>query len=75
MAGSKPIGSHFGVGAPPILVYGVGMFTGGTIWILSHGHVSTIECRMSNGELRRIFVYDLPSWETMFYPRLPKDIK
>ena len=33
---------HFGVGAPlilePILV-GIGMFTGGTIWILTHGQV------------------------------------
>ena len=37
---SKPIGSHFGLGAQilePILV-GVGMFTGGTILILTHGH-------------------------------------
>ena len=42
--GSKPImGSHFGVGAPPILepiLAGIGMFTGGTIWILTHGQVS-----------------------------------
>ena len=33
---------HFGVGAAPILVeilVGIGMFTGGTIWILSHGHI------------------------------------
>ena len=32
---------HFGVGAPPILepiLVGIGMFTGGTIWILTHGH-------------------------------------
>ena len=31
--GSKPKGSHFGVGAPPILeliLVGIGMFTGGT---------------------------------------------
>ena len=30
---------HFGVGAPPILepIVGIGMFTGGTIWILTHG--------------------------------------
>ena len=31
--GSKPMGSHFGVGAPPILepiLVGIGMFTGGT---------------------------------------------
>ena len=30
---------HFGVGAPPILepiLVGIGMFTGGTIWILTH---------------------------------------
>ena len=32
---------HFGVGAPPILepIVGVGMFTGGTIWILTHSHL------------------------------------
>ena len=31
--GSKPMGSHFGVGAPPIFVYisgWIGMFTGGS---------------------------------------------
>ena len=35
---------HFGVGAPPILkpiLVGIGMFTGGTIWILTHGHMET----------------------------------
>ena len=40
--GSKPMGSHFGVGAPPTLVgilVGIGMFTGGTIWILTHGQI------------------------------------
>ena len=34
---------HFGVGAPPILephLVGIGMFTGGTIWLLTHGHMS-----------------------------------
>ena len=34
---------HFGVGAPPILAYfsgWIGMFTGGTIWVLIHGHMS-----------------------------------
>ena len=33
---SKRRGSHFGVGAPPILepiLVGIGMFTGGTIWV------------------------------------------
>ena len=38
--GSKPIGSHFGVGAPPILVgilVGIWMFTG-RYGILTHGH-------------------------------------
>ena len=32
-------------GAPPILepiLVGIGMFTGGTIWILTHGHISLI---------------------------------
>ena len=31
----------FGVGTPPLLVVlvRIGMFTGGTIWILTHGHV------------------------------------
>ena len=35
--------SHFGAGAPPILdpiVVGIGMFTGGTMWILTHGHLA-----------------------------------
>ena len=33
---------HFGVGAPPTLepiFVRVGMFTGGTIWLLTHGHL------------------------------------
>ena len=37
--GSTPTGSHFGVGAPPSLepiLVGMGMFTGGTIWVLTH---------------------------------------
>ena len=41
--GSKPMGSHFGVGAPPILVpilVGIGMFTGVTIFLLIHGHTT-----------------------------------
>ena len=38
------LGSHFGwqVNSPPILgpnLVGIGMFTGGTIWILTHGQV------------------------------------
>ena len=46
---SKPMGSHFGVGAPPILepiLVGIGMFAGGTeFWILTHGHISsTLQC-------------------------------
>ena len=35
------MGSHFGAGAPTILVeilVGIGMLTGGPIWILTHGH-------------------------------------
>ena len=35
---------HFGVGAgaPPILVLvEIGMFTGGTIWVLTHGHLDS----------------------------------
>ena len=34
---------HFEVGAPPILVgilARIGMFTGGTIWVLTHGHIA-----------------------------------
>ena len=33
---------HFGIGARPSAVYlvGIGMFTGGTIWLLTHGHIS-----------------------------------
>ena len=33
---------HLGVGVPPIFVYfsgWIGMFTGGTIWLLTHGHL------------------------------------
>ena len=39
------VGHHFGVGAPPILesiLVGIGMFTGGTIWILTHGHIVSL---------------------------------
>ena len=34
------MGSYFGAGAPPNLLYfgGDGMFTGGTIWLWTHGH-------------------------------------
>ena len=42
------LGSHFGVGEfttqilEPIVVVGLNrMFTGGTIWILTHGHIET----------------------------------
>ena len=34
------LGSHFGAGAPPVLepiLLGIGMFTEGTIWILTRG--------------------------------------
>ena len=36
---------YFGVGAPPIvepILVGIEMFTGGTIWILTHGHLSAV---------------------------------
>ena len=36
------MGSRFGVGAPPILepiLVGIGRFTGGTIWTLTHDHL------------------------------------
>ena len=39
---------HFGVGAPPMLVYlsgDFGMFTGGTIWILTHGQIGSVTRR------------------------------
>ena len=45
LCGSKPMGSHFGVGAPPILepiFVGIGMCTGGASWILTHGRVSNV---------------------------------
>ena len=48
---SKPMGSHFGVfGAPPILepmLVGIGMFTGGMIWLLTHGHVQSTADNMA----------------------------
>ena len=34
---------HFGMGAPPILepiLVGIGMFTGDTIWVLTHGYIA-----------------------------------
>ena len=40
--GSKTMGYHFGVGAPPILepiLVGIGMFTRATIWLLTHGQL------------------------------------
>ena len=37
--GSKPMGPHFGVGAPPVsILVGIGMFTG--YGLLTHGHMS-----------------------------------
>ena len=46
VGGSEPLGSHVGVGeftthfGLPILVVGLGdVKTGGTIWLLTHGHV------------------------------------
>ena len=45
MAGSKPLGSHFGVGAPPILVYFSGDWD--VHWgdgLLTHGQMSVIFC-------------------------------
>ena len=38
----KTIGTILGVGAPPLLGFvlvGIGMFTGGTIWFLTHGQL------------------------------------
>ena len=37
---------HLGVGAPPILepiLLGIGMFTGGMIWTLTHGHIILLD--------------------------------
>ena len=49
-SGSKPMGSHFGVGALPILeiiLVGIGMFTGGTLWVLTHGQMDAIfQCNL-----------------------------
>ena len=75
--GSKPMGSHFGVGefatilepilvtnstilgvcAPPILIYfsgWIGMFIRGTIWLLSHGHVSFRASLRSSSRFRSV---------------------
>ena len=48
--GSTPIGSHFGVGefTTHFRTYfsgWIGMFTGGTIWVLTHGHLSEVRSR------------------------------
>ena len=51
--GSKPM-VPFGVGAPPILepiLVGTGMFTGGRIWILTHGHIRLSECERRGANL------------------------
>ena len=37
---------HFGLGAPPILeptLVGIGMFAGGTIWLLTNGHIGVLQ--------------------------------
>ena len=54
---SKPMGSHFGVAAPPILepiLVGIGMFTGGTIWILTHGHFEGTHWQMEPMHIHQI---------------------
>ena len=53
----KTIGIHFGVGALLILVtlVGIGMFTGGTIWLLTNGHM-TVDSRGSEDQQK----LDLP---------------
>ena len=45
--GSKPMGSHFGVGAPPILLYfsGLGPVWGYGLWILTHAQISPRDLR------------------------------
>ena len=51
---------HLGIGAPPILEpisVGIGMFTGGTIWVLTHGHLWNLEPRGFEDLLR-----DLAKW-------------
>ena len=49
--GSKPMGFHFRVGAPPILepiLVGIGMFTGG---ILTHGHMMPMPLKLEQVRL------------------------
>ena len=48
---------HFGVGAPPILepiLVGIGMFTGGAIWILTHGQFQLVDLRACHQILRQV---------------------
>ena len=47
--GSKTMGSHFGFGAPPILVYfsRIGMLTGGNYGVLTHAQISTRTSRVT----------------------------
>ena len=50
---------HFGVGAPPIFVgilVGIGMFTGGTICILTHGNMCDPPCFYSPSALGSISI-------------------
>ena len=53
---SKPFWYRFGVGAPPILepiLVGIGMFTGGAIW-MTHGHVAQSEDCPTGRGLQRL---------------------
>ena len=66
MAGGQNQWYHFGVGAPPILgpiLVGIGMFTGGMIRILSHGHMGLrTSCNHNGSTNSSLPVGELPSY-------------
>ena len=53
--GSKPMGSHFGIGAPPILVYCIGHFDVHWYEILTHGHVGEASRRSQRASPTKVW--------------------
>ena len=72
--GSKPMGSHFWIGAPPFFrTYfsgWIGKFTGGTIWVLTHGHVFYMSRLTKYGQESIMVDTLLSTWIQCHFPFL-----